>query len=288
MTEIPMLFLAGLLGSSHCIGMCGGFAVILGLNSPNVWHNAARQSLYSGGRIFTYAFLGLGAGFLGDRVTNESTLWLNVPAILCVLAGLFLIYQGLVSAGVPLWGATVGKTSEAGCLTGSMFKTFLTMPGWRSRFLAGVITGFLPCGLLYGALALAAATRSMIWGPVLMIVFGLGTVPLMVITGVGGSLLSMTARARMFRIAGWCVVLTGALTLARGVGFVTLPGVVETKGCPFCHPDDDSPASTVASNTPEGDHADAVASSTTNPVETTADAEIAAPKQSLPAAGGSQ
>ncbi len=78
------------------------------------------------------------------------------------------------------------------------------------------MTGLLPCGLVYGFLALACSTASLPRGAATMAAFGLGTVPLMVLTGTGASLVSMVTRRRLLRFAAWCVVLTGIVSLARG------------------------------------------------------------------------
>ena len=98
-------------------------------------------------------------------------------------------------------------------------------------FLAGLATGFLPCGLLYGMLANAASTSDLLTGGLTMAVFGLGTAPVMVLTGFGGSLLGVAQRRRLFQAAGWCVVITGAITLVRGI-YGLQPGQIP--GCPLC------------------------------------------------------
>lgn len=234
MIEWPLVFAAGLLGSSHCIGMCGGFALAIGSSSRSLSANAGRQLVYTAGRVFTYAFLGAAAGFGGWRLAQAAPWLVNLPALLAILAGLALIYQGLRAAG---W---LGRASKAGggpCLAGSIFATFLTAPGLLNAFLAGLLTGLLPCGLLYGMLALAASTQHIGLGAAAMALFGLGTAPVMVLTGCGGSLLSLAARRHVLRVAAWCVVLTGVISIARGCGFLTLmvqAAGVDPENCPFC------------------------------------------------------
>lgn len=234
MIEYPMIFLAGLLGASHCVGMCGGFAMMLGLSARTPWRNVGAQLIYSSGRLFTYSVLGCLAGYFGGQLTQDWALWLNVPAVLSLVAGLFLIYQGLHAAGISLWRGNSRTTASNGCLAGPLFKTFFMSTRPTQQFLAGVLTGFLPCGLLYGALALAASTGNLLTGGMVMLLFGAGTVPLMLLTGVGGSLLSLASRTRLLRMAAWCVVLTGALTIARGAGFIRIPGLISASGCPMC------------------------------------------------------
>ncbi|MCA9201414.1 MAG: sulfite exporter TauE/SafE family protein [Pirellulaceae bacterium] len=232
MIEFPLILLAGLLGSSHCLGMCGGFALAIGSTSRSWTANLNRQLFYTAGRLFTYGTLGATAGFCGWRVARLVPTFINLPALLAILAGAFLVYQGLQSIG---WLGKKKVTSNGPCLAGSIFATFLNAPGGGNAFLAGMFTGLLPCGLLYGMLALAASTRSIALGLALMVVFGVGTAPVMILTGCGGSLLSWTGRRRLFQIAAWCVLITGLLSIARGLGYVSMPGVVEGGGCPMCH-----------------------------------------------------
>jgi sulfite exporter TauE/SafE len=232
--ELSLIFVAGLLGSSHCIGMCGGFAVILGMTSRGPLDNLARQSAFGAGRIFTYSSLGALAGLLGRRLTAMETGWINLPAGLCLLAGLFLIVQGLSAAGFSLRRAPRGGLPCGGCLSGPLFTTMLQNPGAHNAFLAGVLTGFLPCGLVYAFLSLAASKGDPWSGLLVMGAFGLGTLPLMVVAGVGSTLLSLVARRRLLRAAAWCVVATGGLTVARGAGFLSWPGTDELPDCPFC------------------------------------------------------
>ncbi|MCA9000262.1 MAG: sulfite exporter TauE/SafE family protein, partial [Planctomycetaceae bacterium] len=99
--EWSLVFLGGLAGSSHCIGMCGGFAMLIGLGAKTVRQNLFAQLMYSLGRIFTYAVIGGAAGFLGSRLGDQLSGWVSLPAILSVAAGLVLIVQGLATAGVP-------------------------------------------------------------------------------------------------------------------------------------------------------------------------------------------
>jgi sulfite exporter TauE/SafE len=115
-----------------------------------------------------------------------------------------------------------------------MLGTFLRSGTLRHVFLAGVLTGFLPCGLVYAYVALATSTGDTLHGAVTMAAFGAGTVPAMILTGSGASLLSLAGRRRMLRVAAWCVVVVGAISLARGLGFLDLPGWHSASGCPAC------------------------------------------------------
>ena len=225
MIELPFVFMAGLMGSAHCIGMCGGFVVSIGATSRSLRENLVKQTLYSGGRAFTYSVLGALAGFGGLRLMNVNA---YVPAALAILAGLFLVYQGLVTTQ---WIRRPTVASKPPCVTGSIFGAMMRGSSKVHSFLAGVMTGFLPCGLLYGMLAGAASTSNPLHGALLMAVFAGGTVPVMILTGCSGGFLSVAARRHLFNVAGWCVIVTGLITLTRGAWVLAYPG--ETT-CPFC------------------------------------------------------
>jgi len=242
MIEFPLVLLSGLLGSSHCVGMCGGFAMLIGMGQRNPWRNILFQLTYSAGRLFTYGVLGAIAGAIGLKLSQQSLGVVRIPAAMCVIAGLFLVVEGLAAAGFELrrWK----KNSPGGCLASPLFATLLKSPGLHNAFSAGILTGFLPCGLVYAFLAMAAATGDVIYGLAIMVVFGLGTVPLMLLTGTTASLIGFAKRRRLMQIAAWCVVVTGALTFARGVGFLgPLSMTVAEDGarCLFCAPRESAP-----------------------------------------------
>ena len=91
MIELPLAFLGGLLGSSHCIGMCGSFAVSIGVGSERLRSNLKRQLIYSAGRIFTYSFLGAAAAFIGLQLTGRLSHLVRMQAVLSVVAGIALV-----------------------------------------------------------------------------------------------------------------------------------------------------------------------------------------------------
>jgi sulfite exporter TauE/SafE len=234
MIELPLIFMAGLLGTAHCLGMCGPFVLAIGGASAG-WRSAlSRQLAYTGGRIFTYGVLGAVAGYCGARLSSVAPTLINLPALLAIAAGLLLIYQGLKAAGwLPTWLRWRGDIGSAGCLAGGLLGQFLRQPGASGALVAGLFTGLLPCGLLYGMLALATSTHSVLLGAAAMAVFGLGTAPLLVLVGLGGRLLGLATRRWLYAAAAWCLVLTGAVSVARGAMYLSLPAR-SAGGCPLC------------------------------------------------------
>lgn len=235
MIELPLVALSGILGSSHCLGMCGGFALSLGGSSPTWRTNLLRQTAFGLGRIFTYASLGAAAGYGGRRLVEATTLF-DSQAALAVFAGLLLLAQGIHSAGVVTWirrrwkiwrSASAARTIETAslkiggvgapkCGRSGMLGSLLTAPGVLSPMLAGVMTGLLPCGLVYAMLALAVCADGPVGGALTMACFGLGTLPVMTALGLGTSLLGFAMRRHMLRMAAWCVVVVGCMSVVRG------------------------------------------------------------------------
>ncbi len=214
MIELVPTFVGGLLGSAHCIGMCGGFAVAIGAAERRPAPMLARQLLYSAGRITTYAFLGACAGTAGLQFAQHRVAMISAQQLFSLAAGALMLLIGLSVLGVlrVRWLSSGGHG-----LLAPLCAHFLDARGPLAVFLAGLMTGFLPCGLVYSFLALALASGSMTSGLLLMTAFGLGTVPSMIATGAGGLLLSPLWRARVFRLAACFVILLGGITIRRAL-----------------------------------------------------------------------
>jgi len=237
MSDLLLLFAGGLLGSAHCVGMCGGFALRLASDAPNWRLNLLRQAGYGGGRLLGYALAGGLAGYLGLRLMQSGTWFMNIQAILAILAGTVLVLQGLLSAGVLRWPRSERSLARGGpCLMGQLFVDLRdAVPSTSAALLKaawlGILTALMPCGLLYGYLTLAAASGDPLSGLLTMLVFGAGTLPLMTAFGLGIQYLSLSVRQKTLRYAAWCVVATGIISLARG-GQALIAG--DSRPCPFC------------------------------------------------------
>lgn len=233
LVDALMIVGSGLLGSAHCVGMCGPIVVTIGANTQTPRANLLRQLVYSIGRIVTYSFLGAVGGFAGFWITEKlGTRLVHFQAGFAILAGLLLVVQGMLTAGWIRLPGAVG--SQVSCLAGSFFRQMFQSPGLEGAFAAGIATGFLPCGLVYAFLALAVSTGSLFAGAAIMFCFGLGTIPLMVLTGCGGSLLKVAFRQRLLTLAAICVLVMGATSVARGAAFFLLPSESSRVACPFC------------------------------------------------------
>jgi sulfite exporter TauE/SafE len=212
--------LAGLLGSTHCLGMCGGIAGWLGLNTA-VRGAAGRTGFavaYNSGRIGGYVVLGAVAGFAG--ATSGAVFGLREwgPAlrlafgVVIVLIGLQLAFGWNPLRPLEAWGARGWQ--KLAPLTGRLLPARTPLHAMA----LGVLWGWIPCGLVYSVLLAAAVSGGPAEGAMVMAAFGIGTLPAMVLATAGAArLASLTRRTSVRRVAGALVVLAGLWTMAMPV-----------------------------------------------------------------------
>lgn len=204
---------AGFFGSPHCLGMCGGIVSALGfaLQSQTPGRRLLLQSLYHLGRLLSYSFLGVLVGLLGKGILAPlvNSKWPYVlTAAMMILFGLYLTgwWRGLdrlESLGAKLWQAMA-----------PLRKRFIPINSVPRALIAGMLWGFLPCGLVYSALALAMTSGSALTAGAAMLAFGLGTLPMMLMTGSAAAELKNRLQVQGWRTAnGLLVVAFGVWTL---------------------------------------------------------------------------
>ncbi len=226
------VFLIGFFGGfSHCIGMCGGFVMTYTLrireNEPHLkeswWHKLKPHLLYNSGRVLTYTFLGEIFGFLGSTV-GFMLAFKHWQGGLEIFAGIIMLIMGLDLAG---WIPSVEPDTFPGVRRfSSLITAMFNKVNTRNVFGLGLVLGFIPCGMVYAVGAKAAATQSMTGGFLTMLVFGLGTFPAMVITGLTAHLLSVKLRRTLYKLAAILVILLAVMAIARGsaaLGWIDLP-----------------------------------------------------------------
>jgi uncharacterized protein len=203
------LFIVGLLGGGHCAGMCGGIVGALSLQSPQGGGAAILVHLaYNLGRIGSYVLAGLLAGLLGQAAGNL----MAVQHVLYLLASLMLVAMGLYLLGVTQFLAPLERGGQAlWQRIQPLTKRFLPVRGIAQALPLGLLWGWLPCGLVYSALTTALASASAGKGALLMLVFGLGTLPNLLLAGL------LLARFRRFAQARAMRVVSGLLVLGYGI-----------------------------------------------------------------------
>jgi sulfite exporter TauE/SafE len=213
------IFLIGLLGSTHCIGMCGGFVAMYSLKKPATRPMLPYHVLYNLGRITTYSFLGGILGYIGSFVAYVGE-HRGIPGAVLLIAGFIMVLMGLNIAGV------VGKRGlfeETGIDTTSAFRNtlhrILAFESVWGAYLLGLLLGFLPCGLLYPIFMNAAASGGFISGMLVMAIFGISTVPAMMSFGLLLTRLKPHLKRALYRLAALLIVLLGLRTFLRGMAF---------------------------------------------------------------------
>jgi sulfite exporter TauE/SafE len=228
MTElIPALsaaLLAGLLGSAHCLGMCAGISGLFAVNSSvATMRNELTYALtYNLGRILSYSLLGLIVGAFGSVIIKAS------PAVaggVRMLSGIVIILVGLkVAFDLRFLNAIERMGSTLWSRIAPAAKNLVPVTSLPRALGLGFVWGWLPCGLVYSVLLIAATSADVASGAVIMLAFGLGTMPAMVMTGLGAARLSELMRRRGTRLGlGLLIVVLGALTIAMPVTAWLLP-----------------------------------------------------------------
>ena len=205
--------LIGWLGGVHCLGMCGGIVSALSMSVPQS-RRLALMVAYNTGRCVTYITLGVLAGFMGYAGISFVGL---APKLLYVVANLLLLGMGLYLMGWPLLvrplelgGQHLWRHVEP--IARRFFP--VTTPG--RALMVGLAWGFLPCGLVYSALATAIASANPVTGGLWMASFALGTLPNLLLAGwMGAGLLTRLRQSSLRWLAGMLVVAWGLYGLSQ-------------------------------------------------------------------------
>ncbi|MET2985179.1 sulfite exporter TauE/SafE family protein [Aureibaculum conchae] len=216
-------FILGLLGSFHCIGMCGPIAFALPVDRTSKSKMVFQTMLYHFGRLFTYSLIGLVFGLVGRGLYLA-----GFQQRLSILIGVLMIAMVLIPVHVfnkhnfskPIYkGISYVKSKLGYYLKKRTNSTFFTI---------GFFNGFLPCGLVYMALVGSIAASGAFEGAIYMSLFGLGTVPMMSAAVLTGNFLKGTLRTKIQKAIPVFVVIIGLLFILRGLGL----------GIPYVSPSD--------------------------------------------------
>jgi sulfite exporter TauE/SafE len=211
-------FLVGLLGGTHCIGMCGGIvgALSSGLSldvQSSRRRLAAAQLAYNTGRISSYTLAGALLGLFGQQL--DATGVLQGTPVGRIAASVIMILFGIYLAG---WWHSLLFLERAGARLWKYIeplgRRFVPVRGAGQAYLLGLVWGWLPCGMVYAVLALALASGSAAGGAATMLAFGVGTLPVMLTMGLAFTTLKRWVHSPRVRIvAGILVILMGFMML---------------------------------------------------------------------------
>ena len=207
-------FIMGLFGSLHCVGMCGPIALALPVQSKNRFSMVSKLLLYNFGRTTTYVFLGLLIGLLGEGLFLAGMQkWLSIGlGISLLIIALFSINIESRLLNAPILGRAFLSIK---LLLGKLLKSSSA----PALFRTGVVNGFLPCGLVYMAIVGAVSMGDLFGSAFYMLLFGLGTIPLMLLTAVAGQMASIKLRNSIKKLFPIFVAALALLLIYRGIRF---------------------------------------------------------------------
>jgi sulfite exporter TauE/SafE len=226
MIELGAAFFVGLVGSLHCAGMCGPLALALPRAGKSRGAYVVGRCAYNCGRVIAYCALGLVFGLIGKSLFMAGVQrWVSIGLGALLLAGLFGAKR-FASWNPALFWVSRLKSSMAGLLQRRSISALA---------LLGILNGFLPCGLVYVACAGAVATGGLLSGVAYMALFGLGTIPLMLVLSLSGSAVPISVRLKFRKAIPVAVALLAGLLILRGMelGIPYVSPILSSSAC--CH-----------------------------------------------------
>ncbi|MCM0611700.1 sulfite exporter TauE/SafE family protein [Marinobacter sediminum] len=212
----PSAFLIGLLGSTHCLGMCGGISASLSMALPVGRGFRFRQTLmllaFNFGRIASYALI---AALVALLSTSAASQWADLGLVLRSIAGLLLIFMGL---SMGQWWQGIRYVEKLGAPVwkrlSPLTRRFLPVNHVGQALALGILWGWLPCGLIYSTLGWAALQPTVGSASLTMVFFGLGTLPSMLATGYAANWVrGLQSHSFVRKVTGGLLILFGLWTM---------------------------------------------------------------------------
>jgi len=226
--NLTLIFLTGFFGSMHCVGMCGAIVAAYSTQDnfdnrsiTGKWNPFLKHLAYNFGRVLSYAFVGallgaVGGGFSGLQSIGK---WFSTAV------GALLIFSGIWMMRIFPWMGfpreiqlSAEKKSFPLNIYTKTYGALLASSTIESKFYIGFLTPLLPCGLLYSAFIIAAASGNALNGAVTMALFGIGIVPSLVIVGFVSTFFRFRLRTWGDKLAAVTIVLMGIMMVMRGLG----------------------------------------------------------------------
>lgn len=232
LSNLALAFVTGLISSfGHCLGMCGGIVAIYSARQaaqanaagikPGVWARIVSFLPIHLGRITTYTFFGALIGLAGSLLDQASGLmgWQGAFSVLVGLAMLLvsLSLMGILPPVEMALASLMGNNSPMTRMRGLFGKR-----SFFSTLTLGILWGFLPCGLVFAMLVVAARTQTVWGGALTMLAFGLGTVPTLLGFGLAANILSPRLRGGLTKFAALLIMLFAVQTILRGLAVANL------------------------------------------------------------------
>lgn len=220
-------FVMGLVGSLHCLGMCGPIAFALPVRTSVLRIKIVKYSLYNAGRVVTYAILGAIIGVAGKGlVLAGMQQTLSIAAGVLIIVSAVLAYTAANNVVMNRIGDSIRIRLK------SAFHFYFQQKGYAALFMLGLLNGLLPCGMVYMAMLAALAAGSPLDGATFMAGFGLGTVPMMFAVCMAGNVVGMKWKNYIYKAAPVLACMIGVLLILRGMQ-VSVPLLSSGHDC--CH-----------------------------------------------------
>ena len=211
-------FTLGLFGSLHCVGMCGPLAIAFSHSpSPTRRSKILAGLSYNLGRATTYALLGLFFGAIGTAFYLT-----DMQKSLSIILGVLLVVSFLFSIDLDHKISNTWLLKKTYTRVHSVLNTIMSKARNYHPYYLGIMNGLLPCGLVYLAIAGALATGNIFGGALFMFIFGLGTLPMLLVLSLGTDLLPQRWRMRFRRILPFVTLAFGLFLIYRGI-YVDMP-----------------------------------------------------------------
>jgi len=213
------------LGSfGHCIGMCGGIVIAYSAKKiDNNWsksYQSISHLLYSFGRVTTYTLFGALFGFIGSVISFSNM----ANGILLIVAGVVMVITGLSLSGKVRFLTIIEHSIQGSKWYKNNFQQLLNSEYLSSFYLLGLLNGLLPCGFVYFFAVTAASTANALDGAIVMLIFGLSTIPAMFSLGFFiGIFKKIKLRNTIIQIASLCVLVYGIYTIYDGYEYISNP-----------------------------------------------------------------
>ncbi|MEL7118736.1 MAG: sulfite exporter TauE/SafE family protein [Bacteroidota bacterium] len=226
-------FMMGLIGSLHCVGMCGPIALALPYHSEYKLQTIGNILLYQFGRILTYSLIGLVLGTLGMGLVLA-----GMQTYLSLGLGIVLLLAVIFSINLERQFLKLPFLNRLNFWVKSQLGQLMKKGSGSKLFLVGLLNGLLPCGLVYMAVVGALTTSNSTSGALYMASFGLGTLPLMLATSLAGQFIGISWRRKMRSLVPVFLVLIAMLFIYRGMNFyipVEMRFLDDMNNIPMCH-----------------------------------------------------
>ncbi|GAB4135594.1 MAG: sulfite exporter TauE/SafE family protein [Ignavibacteriales bacterium] len=210
--EVFAGFIIGLLGSFHCIGMCGPIVLALPVEYKSNVDLFFGRLFYNLGRVVTYTLLGIIVGLFGQKIFV-----IGAQQYVSVIFGIILLLSVLLPSQIKHRFTSIGFVNYLTNIVKRAFSQLIRSGNKSNLFLFGIVNGLLPCGFVYVGLGSALSLGNVTLSTLFMLFFGLGTVPIMFATSVFGGFINNNLRTKINKLLPVFAIILALIFILRGL-----------------------------------------------------------------------